>query len=139
MIRRKFAISAATLALLTACAHSPGAATTATDVPARLELRASDDHLVLDGDVRAVRVVRDPERDGRALAIDLRDEARPRLHAFTSRHVGERIATVVDGREAMTLTLRDPIDAATLLLTARNDADVDDMRRRLTEGMTPDR
>jgi hypothetical protein len=136
MTRRKLTIALGLVAatLLAACARSPDAPPTAPDAPARLELRASSDRLVLDGDVRAVRVVRDPERDGRALAIDLQDAARPRLYAFTSRHVGERIVTVVGGHEAMTLTLRDPIDATSLLLTSRNDADVDEMRRRLTEG-----
>lgn len=138
MTRRRFALVLASLSILAACGGAPAsAAPTASSSgapPPRLELRAGQDRLVLDGDVQAVRVVSDPERDGKALAIDLRDDARARLEAFTSRHVGERVAFLVGGREAMAPTVRDPITVPSILLTARDDASLEEMRRALGQG-----
>jgi hypothetical protein len=87
--------------------------------------------LNLDDAVRDTHLVRDPERDGQALSIDLREEARPKLARFTSAHTGERVAFVVGGRAAATLTVRDPVVGGSLLLTAHDDADVIEMQRRL--------
>ena len=117
--------------MLVGCAHVAAPPHAAN--PSRLELRAPGEQLVLDDQVRAVRVVRDPERAGSALAVDFREDGGARLKAFTSHHVGERIAIRVAGREVALVTLRDPIEGATLLLTGRDDAEVDEMRRGLGE------
>ena len=92
------------------------------------------DRLVLDSGVREVRVVRDPERDGMALSVQLAEDTRERVAAFTRRHVGEKVALVVGGRSASTLTVRDPVDVPVLLLTGRDDATVQEMERRLEAG-----
>jgi hypothetical protein len=78
-----------------------------------------------------VRIVRDPERDGSALAVDLADADGARLHDFTARHVGDHVAIVVAGEERMRPLIRDPIAGPTLLLTGRDDAEVETMRRAL--------
>ncbi len=126
MTRRRFAQALPLLLLVPACAH----ATSSPPAPSRFALRAGDDTLVLDGRVRAVHDVRDPERDGRALSVELDDRGRDQVRVFTSRHVGERIAIAVDGRDVMTPTVRDPLDGP-IRLTAPTDAEVDDMRRAL--------
>jgi hypothetical protein len=131
MNRRGFALALLTSIAAVACGGPPGPA--APPGPSRLELRAGDDRLVLDGSVKAVRDVPDPERPGKALAVDLADDARSRLTAFTARHVGERVRFVVAGREVMAPTVRDPITTPSILLTGGNDAEVDSMRRALAE------
>jgi hypothetical protein len=45
--------------------------------------------------------------------------------------VGESVALIVAGRAATTLTVRDPVNVPALLLTARDDATVQEMRRVL--------
>ncbi|HEX3344383.1 MAG TPA: hypothetical protein VHS09_07405, partial [Polyangiaceae bacterium] len=130
---------------LFACSHGPEATGPSVGPPSRLELRAvapespgvehvpswegagvavGEDRLVLDGGVRAVRVVRDPERDGVALSLELADDTRQRVAQFTGAHVGTRVAVIVAGRAAMTMTVRDPVSVPALLLTARDDATV---------------
>jgi hypothetical protein len=82
-----------------------------------------------------VRVVRDPERDGVALSVELADETRRRVTEFTGAHVGERVALLVGGRAAMTMTVRDPVTTPALLLTARDDATVHELEKRLGEAL----
>jgi hypothetical protein len=136
------------------CAHAPRSSddgpSVAQGAPHRFELRvvASEtgeripswdggevpvgaERLILDDAVRDTHLVRDPERVGTALSVDLRDDARPKLARFTSAHVGDRVAFVVGGRAAATLTVRDPVTGGSVLLTATNDADVLEMQRRL--------
>jgi hypothetical protein len=131
MNRRHFALALVTSLAAVACGGPPAPA--AHPGPSRLELRAGDDRLVLDGAVKALRDVPNPERPGRALVVDLADDAGPRLTAFTARHVGERVQFVVGGRVAMAPTVRDPITAPSILLTGEDDTDVDAMRRALAE------
>jgi hypothetical protein len=121
---RRHVLLAAAALVVTACSHA-GAAP-----PPRLQLRAaaSDERLVLDGQVRAVRIVRDPERDGIALSVDLDDATRKDVASFTGRNVGRRVEIVVAGNTVATLTVRDPVDVPSLLLTATDDASV----RRMT-------
>jgi hypothetical protein len=95
------------------------------------EVPVGAERLNLDDAVEETHLVRDPERGGAALSVGLRDDARPKLARFTSDHVGDRVAFVVGGRAAATLTVRDPVVGASLLLTAPNDADVLEMQRRL--------
>jgi hypothetical protein len=95
------------------------------------EVPVGAERLNLDDAVRETHLVRDPERVGTALSVDLRDDARSKLASFTSAHVGERVAFVVGGRAAATLTVRDAVIGGSLLLTAQNDADVLEMQRRL--------
>jgi hypothetical protein len=97
------------------------------------EVPVGNERLNLDDAVRDTHLVRDPEREGKALSVDLRDDARPRVQRFTAAHVGDRVAFVVGGRAATTLTVRDSVVGASLLLTATNDADVLEMQRRLTD------
>jgi preprotein translocase subunit SecD len=129
-------VSLVALAALGACAPTAAptdAATSATTPPARLELRVagSQDRLVLDGRVHEVRVVRDPERDGIALSVDLDAGTRQSVAQFTGRHVGEHVEIVVAGRTVAAPVIRDPIDAPALLLTGHDDDDVRRMQRRL--------
>ncbi|HEY3816280.1 MAG TPA: hypothetical protein VGL81_03865 [Polyangiaceae bacterium] len=51
--------------------------------------------------------------------------------------MGEQVALIVAGRAAMTLTMRDRVDAPALLLTAHDDATVRDMQRRLATEERP--
>ena len=69
-----------------------------------------EDRLVLDGRLRAIRVVRDPERDGIALSVDLDQAARASIARFTGKHVGERVEILVAGRTVATLLVRDPVE-----------------------------
>jgi preprotein translocase subunit SecD len=133
MIARRSVVLALALspALAVACARAAPPA--ASPGPARFELRAEGDRLVLDGQVRGVRVVADPERSGRALAVDLDDRAQGAVTTFTTRHVGQRLAVLVAGREVMTPTLRDPITGPSIMVTGHTDADVEEMRRALVE------
>lgn len=143
---------------LLACSRPPSGAASSQPPPSRLELRAvapdspgvdhvpswegadiavGSDRLLLDGGVRQVRVVRDPGRDGVALSLELADDTRQRVARFTGGHVGEQVALIVAGRAAMTLTMRDRVDAPALLLTAHDDATVRDMQRRLATEERP--
>ncbi|MGO8996156.1 MAG: hypothetical protein ACLQVI_22825 [Polyangiaceae bacterium] len=128
-ISRRAILSSLSATLLLACASAPVPSSHPT--PSRLELRAASDSLILDGDVLAVREVRDPERDGIAVSVELSAQLRQRIEAFTSRHVGERVAILIGGRPVLRLTIRDPVTAPTLLLTAKTDANVREMEREL--------
>lgn len=126
--RRRF-IALVSLVALVACAP----ASSATNPPARLELRVagSQNRLVLDGQVHDVRVVRDPERDGIALSVDLDASTRQSVAQFTGRHVGEHVEIVVAGQTVAAPVIRDPIDVPALLLTGHDDDDVRQMQRKL--------
>jgi hypothetical protein len=97
----------------------------------QLHVAGGQDRLVLDGQMRAVRVVRDPERDGIALSVDLDEAAREGVARFTGKHVGERVEIVVAGRSVATLVIRDPVQVPSLLLTAPSDDEVRQMQRDL--------
>jgi hypothetical protein len=118
------------LAVAGACANAAAPALSSTP---RLRLRVSgkDESLVLDGRVVGVREVRDPEREGIALSVDLDEEARGEVRTFTRKHVGEHVSIDVGGRTVATLVIRDPVDAPALLLTSRDDDDVRSMEREL--------
>ncbi len=131
-----FAFVGLAFGVLAGCAHdappAPGA-NSAASAPSRLELRAAGTHdcLVLDGQVHEVRVVRDPERDGIALSVELGAETRQSVAQFTGRHVGEHVEIVVAGQTVASPVVRDPIDVPALLLTGRSDDDVRQMQRQL--------
>jgi hypothetical protein len=130
--RREFVVMASLtlLGALAGCAHGGYA------IP-RLQLRVAGgtDALVLDGEVRAVRVVPDPERSGIALSVDLDAATRERVARFTGRHVGDHVEIVVAGRTVATLVVRDPVDVPSLLLTGRDDDEVRRMQRDLEGGV----
>jgi hypothetical protein len=137
MNRRRFVtIVSLALGVFAGCARpaAPSESTSsAATAPARLELRVdgAQDRLVLDGQVHEIRVVRDPERDGIALSVELGADTRQSVAQFTGRHVGEHVEIVVAGRTVASPVIRDPIDVPALLLTGHSDDDVRQMQRQL--------
>jgi hypothetical protein len=119
------------LAVAGACAKPAAPASTAGPPHLRLRVDGSSEALVLDGRVAGVREVRDPERDGIALSVDLDETTRTEVRNFTGRHVGDHVDIEVGGKTVATLVVRDPVDVPALLLTSKDDADVREMEREL--------
>jgi hypothetical protein len=132
--RRRFAVLALVLlGALFGCAGRGAPSSAESTPPPRLELHVlgGEDHLVLDGEIRAIRLVRDPERDGIALSVELADAAREGVAQFTGRHVGERVEIIVGGRSVAKVAIRDPVQVPALLLTGTSDDEVRRMQRDL--------
>jgi len=122
------------ISCLVACgSQSPDASEPgeARDLP-RLELHASD--------VTAVEVRHGGDSgDEMSLDVSLTPDARRRLEEFTTAHVGERVAIVVDGDVVMEPEVRDPITSGHLEITGPTEGELREMGQRLSsEEDSPD-
>ncbi len=65
------------------------------------------------------------------LQIELTPDAGQRLEDFTTAHVGEEVAIVVDGEVVLQPRVRDPIAGGRLEISGHSEADLQEIERKL--------